>query len=119
MSTLDDVVEIKTKACASPYVRREAETFMALRLEIPNLAGISDKVHLHILRLDRFEREILPLNRIDTINGKPVEKPQTEWSVKGSKGKEYTVRLTGSGYKCNCMGFKFKKHCSHIDGIKG
>ena len=111
MATLENIIEIKTKD----------ETFRAIKLEVPDIAGITDKLHLHILRLDRFERYILPLNKIESITGKPISAPKSEWKVKGSKGNEYTVTFTGGGYKCTCKGFIFNKEkpktCSHIKEI--
>lgn len=41
------------------------------------------------------------------------------WKVTGSTGNKYIVErdMLGS-YSCTCLGFNFKKHCSHIDRIK-
>ena len=36
------------------------------------------------------------------------------WTVKGSKGNEYTVKLQNGEYSCECVGFQFRKHCKHI-----
>ncbi len=113
MATIDDIITITTKASSGHYVQRPAETFNAIKLDIPEIAGISDKLYLHVLRMDRFERMLIPLAKIESINGKTISKPVTEWKVK-----DYVIRLTGSGYRCSCPGFRFKKKCSHIEQIK-
>lgn len=35
------------------------------------------------------------------------------WTVKGSKGNEYTVTKSGSKYHCTCPGFTFRHSCKH------
>lgn len=39
------------------------------------------------------------------------------WSVKGSKGNLYTVKLSGGAYSCSCPGFGFRRKCRHIKEI--
>ena len=115
----EDLIEIKTKACSGPYVKREAETFMAIKLPDITLAGYNSKLHMHVYRIDMLEREIIPLKRIDTINGLSVlAEAVTQWEVIGSKGNKYTVNLTGKGYTCTCPGYTFRKTCKHIEGVK-
>jgi len=42
-----------------------------------------------------------------------------EWQVKGSTGKEYTVKYQkGFGWWCGCLGFSFRKKCKHITDLK-
>lgn len=36
------------------------------------------------------------------------------WTVKGSKGNEYTVKSENGQYSCTCPGFMYRKHCRHI-----
>ena len=36
------------------------------------------------------------------------------WTVTGSKGNEYTVKLQNGEYSCECIGFQYRKHCKHI-----
>jgi len=40
------------------------------------------------------------------------------WSVKGSKGNIYTVKLSNGSYSCTCAGYGFRRKCRHIDGVK-
>ena len=119
MYKIEDIIKIKTKATHGPYVQHEAEEFNCIKLQVPELHGINSKLHMHILRLDRFEREIIPLRRIEAVNGVMlVADAQTQWIVQGSKGNKYTVKLTGKGYSCTCPGYTFRKTCKHIEGIK-
>ena len=53
---------------------------------------------------------------------KPIKLPtphgEEHWTVVGSKGNHYTVRLKGGQYTCTCAGFGWRRKCRHIDGIK-
>lgn len=40
------------------------------------------------------------------------------WSVKGSKGDNYTVSRKGNIWTCTCQGFEFRKTCKHVNQIK-
>lgn len=36
-----------------------------------------------------------------------------------SKGKKYLLTKTATGYSCNCTGYSYRRHCSHIEqGLK-
>lgn len=43
---------------------------------------------------------------------------EKRWTVKGSKGNHYTVRLKSGQYTCTCAGFGWRRKCKHIEGIK-
>ena len=43
---------------------------------------------------------------------------EKSWSVKGSKGNIYTVKLSQGMYSCSCPGFGFRRKCRHIAEIK-
>lgn len=53
---------------------------------------------------------------------KPRERPtvpgENSWSVKGSKGNIYTVKLSQGVYSCSCPGYGFRRKCRHITEIK-
>ena len=40
------------------------------------------------------------------------------WSVKGSKGNLYSVRLTEGVYTCSCPGFGWRRKCKHVEAQK-
>jgi hypothetical protein len=39
------------------------------------------------------------------------------WSVKGSKGNEYSIELHDQGFDCDCTGFAFHGRCKHSQSI--
>ena len=41
------------------------------------------------------------------------------YTVKGSKGTEYTVTRNGKGWNCTCPGFQFRKQCKHVSELSG
>ena len=43
---------------------------------------------------------------------------ENSWSVKGSKGNIYTVKLSQGVYSCSCPGYGFRRKCRHITEIK-
>jgi hypothetical protein len=43
---------------------------------------------------------------------------EKSWSVKGSKGNTYTVKLSQGAYSCTCPGYGFRRNCRHITEIK-
>jgi hypothetical protein len=40
---------------------------------------------------------------------------ENSWSVKGSKGNIYTVKLSKGVYSCSCPGFGFRRKCRHVE----
>lgn len=48
----------------------------------------------------------------------PTEHEEKHWTVVGSKGNHYTVRLKAGQYTCTCAGFGWRRKCRHIEGIK-
>ena len=50
----------------------------------------------------------------------PNQKEPTadRWEVKGSKGDTYLVEYKGAQWKCDCLGFGWRRSCKHIDTIK-
>jgi hypothetical protein len=48
-------------------------------------------------------------------------KIETEWEVKGTANKSYTVKFSDKSWSCNCHAFKFSGNsrlCKHINEIK-
>ena len=54
------------------------------------------------------------------VRGNPRQtKPTTDrWEVKGSKGDSYVVEFKGGQWKCNCLGFGWRRGCKHVETIK-
>ena len=41
------------------------------------------------------------------------------WTVEGSKGKVYVVKLSNEGvWSCTCPGYGFRRRCNHIENTK-
>jgi len=38
-----------------------------------------------------------------------------QWHVAGSKGNNYTVKMTDYGFECNCPAYR---KCKHIKGVE-
>ena len=63
---------------------------------------------------------------LDQLSAYMVYKPrevvptvgENSWSVKGSKGNIYTVKLSQGAYSCTCPGYGFRRKCRHITEIK-
>ena len=53
----------------------------------------------------------------EVIVTKTAEEVRT-WTIKGSKGNEYTVMRTANGYSCTCPGFTFRKSCKHLSMVE-
>lgn len=65
-----------------------------------------------------FETKGRKFVEVENTWGFAEEKPvNPSWKIAGSKGNEYTVEKTQTGYTCTCSGFKFRSHCKHIDQI--
>ena len=47
----------------------------------------------------------------------PVNDDQL-WTVSGSKGKTYTVRVTNGHWSCTCPGHQFRRKCRHVAAQK-
>jgi hypothetical protein len=69
---------------------------------------------------DPFPVRVIKLDRIVELFGKSVDltkKDVQTWKVAGSKNNVYTVTRMGNDYQCNCVGFQYRKHCKHIEGV--
>jgi len=54
----------------------------------------------------------------NNIFGKKVDKSSKEWTILGSRGASYKVKLHNGSYTCNCTGYSFRRNCKHIDEAK-
>lgn len=60
-------------------------------------------------------RQVVKLNSKGTV----AEQPQIPtWTIAGSKGSVYNVKLDGRKYSCTCPGFQFRNHCRHVEEIR-
>lgn len=50
---------------------------------------------------------------------KEEESPGRTWTVKGSKGDEYTVRDVNGNLSCTCSGWRFRGDCRHVKSVHG
>lgn len=52
-------------------------------------------------------------------SGAVAETPQIPtWTVAGSRGSVYTVKMVKRKYSCSCPGFQFRNHCRHVEQIR-
>lgn len=112
-----DIIKIKTKAINTPYCKRDAEEFMALRLPARDIPGFGPR-DLRIIRPDKgLEIRMIYESWIDSVDDKPYTIP-TRWEFTGSKGNKYVVSRNGSMFKCTCPAYKYRKgDCKHIKKI--
>jgi hypothetical protein len=54
------------------------------------------------------------------VKGNPRQtKPTADrWVIKGSKGDEYLVEYKGGQWKCDCLGFGWRRGCKHVETVK-
>lgn len=50
----------------------------------------------------------------ERINKALKEEEPFVYSVKGSKGNEYKVTLANEAWSCECVGYTYRKRCTHI-----
>ena len=48
----------------------------------------------------------------------PEAQPAQSWTVEGSKGNAYTVRLRADQWTCTCAGFGWRRKCKHVEAQK-
>lgn len=53
-------------------------------------------------------------NLINTIHHWAVG---TKWTVEGSKGNLYTIKMLDRGFQCDCPAFKKCKHIGYVEGL--
>lgn len=65
---------------------------------------------------------VITMRRVLSIDGAKIEQtinaPRIV-TIKGSKGDLHIVTLHSSRNECSCLGFSYRKHCSHIDQALG
>ena len=76
------------------------------------------KVFKNAIRIDTRGRKFV-VNPVQFATGVKEPEPQGRaWTVKGSKGDEYTVTELNGNFSCTCSGFRFRGDCKHIKNIQ-
>jgi hypothetical protein len=52
------------------------------------------------------------------VDVEPEIKTGRSWTVKGSRGDEYTINEHNGQWQCSCSGFKFRGQCKHIKTLR-
>jgi len=55
---------------------------------------------------------------LDGVKGEYKPNAPKVVTVKGSKGDEYTVTINNQRSSCTCVGYSFRKTCSHIKTVE-
>lgn len=58
---------------------------------------------------------------VENTFGFEIGKEEAEgrvWTVKGSKGDEYTITERNESLQCTCSGFRFRGACRHVESIR-
>ena len=116
-ATPGKLVTIVTKPVKTPFVDKASETFKAIILPEASIHGVDKSSHIRVLK-DTLRTEVLRIDRIESIDGKPLEAPKNEWVIEGSKGNKYVVTRNADVYNCTCPGFMYRSKCKHVDKIK-
>lgn len=61
------------------------------------------------------------IQKVIKLDGKGTVEQQPEvptWTLAGSRGSVYTVRLANKKYSCSCPGFQFRNHCRHVEQVR-
>jgi len=49
----------------------------------------------------------------------PEASPPKHWTVEGSKGKVYVVKVSNEGaWSCTCPGYSFRRRCKHVESMR-
>ena len=54
----------------------------------------------------------------EKISAALKEKETLTYMMKGSKGNEYKVAYANDAWTCECLGYTYRKKCTHIDRAK-
>lgn len=83
----------------------------------------ADTVCLHTA-CDNVPNRVVSFSSIREVvrlsNGKTeTQQPEVPtWTLAGSRGSVYTVRLASKKYSCSCPGFQFRNHCRHVEQVR-
>jgi len=75
------------------------------------------KVFRNPIRIDtRGRKFVVNPVQFETKLKEPEPEGRT-WTVKGSKGDEYTITELNGNYSCSCSGFRFRGKCKHAESV--
>jgi hypothetical protein len=82
----------------------------------------ADTICLHT-DCDNVPNRVISISKIlsaQTLgSGAVAETPQIPtWTVAGSRGSVYTVRMQDKRLTCSCPGYQFRGHCRHVEQIR-
>jgi hypothetical protein len=97
-------IDITGKVVATPHWVKDPACFALFVAGTP--------VPLRIIN----SKDVIAINGAKA-KAKPEVKVET-YTVKGSKGDEYTVTNEAGRWACTCVGFGFRKDCKHIQGVR-
>jgi hypothetical protein len=69
-------------------------------------------------RIDRRGRKFIEVNNdwgFKVTVRAPAPEPGQSWTVTGSRGDTYTVKLDAGRWSCTCPGHSFRGRCRHVN----
>ena len=123
MMEIGSIVKLKVRSplwanrSAYAYPLREFETYEGTVLPSPRWVG-PDQLCLSTGD-PKFPFRVIERANIlgEAIEAIP-ESVQSVWTIKGSKGQPYIVTRNGSLWSCNCVGFGYRRSCTHVNEAK-
>lgn len=70
------------------------------------------------IQIDVRGRKLEPVRNIFGFVDPKESVSTKQWTVKGSKGDEYTVTEHNGEYSCTCSGFRFRAKCKHTESVR-
>lgn len=80
------------------------------------------------LRIDKRGRKFVEAKQnrwkfdLSIQTEEPAKEPEPQgqvWTVSGSKGNKYFVKLNSGHWSCSCPGFGFRRRCRHVEELQG
>jgi hypothetical protein len=94
------------------YAVAEFETYTGTVLPNPIWVG-ADQLCLSTGTV-QFPFRVLDRNRIVGLSEAVGQSESKVFNIAGSKGKNYVVTVENGLWGCNCVGFGYRRSCSHV-----